>query len=300
MEAEAPLLVAVTSLPGADGGAATAAAVGVALARSGASRSRSAWSLSTPSRLHARARRLSPRPPHARSSPRFACDLPAVARGALCAVSAAGDALAGGDRGVAACTERPPWSYGAIPTTWRELVDTGEVGAAVLRADTKASRPLTALAARELIASGIPTGVVPRPPGLVATRRALAGIEPGGELGLRAAPTSPGGSCVRRTARRRRSRCSSPWRSIVAGVLLAILGSAATGASRFQRAADLAAVSAARSMRDDHHRLFLPRGASQRPSEPRTPERLRVPAAGDRCCSRGGCGERRSRGVDAL
>ncbi|MDQ3759637.1 MAG: transglycosylase SLT domain-containing protein, partial [Actinomycetota bacterium] len=46
--------------------------------------------------------------------------------------------------------------------------------------------------------------------------------------------------------------------TVVAGVLLAMLGAAATGASRLQRAADLVAVSAARSMRDDHHRLFLP------------------------------------------
>ena len=82
---------------------------------------------------------------------------------------------------------RPQSSSTASPARWRELVDAGEVGAAVLRADAKASRPLTALAARDLISAGTPTCVVPRPPGLVATRRALAGIEPGGELGLRAA-----------------------------------------------------------------------------------------------------------------
>jgi hypothetical protein len=55
----------------------------------------------------------------------------------------------------------------------------------------------------------------------------------------------------------------------MAGVLVAILGAAATGASRYQRAADLAAVSAARSMRDDYPRLFLP---------PRLPNGLPNPA----------------------
>ena len=144
------------------------------------------------------------------------------------------------------------------PETWRELVDTGEVGAAVLRADTKASRPLTALVTRDLdllgdsdlrhAASAGASGDSPRASRDRAGRRARAACSP-----LRPAVRACAG-----VAKRRRSRCSLPWRSVVAGVLLAMLGSAATGASRFQRAADLAAVSAARSMRDDHHRLFLP------------------------------------------
>jgi hypothetical protein len=43
----------------------------------------------------------------------------------------------------------------------------------------------------------------------------------------------------------------------VAGLLLGLLSAAATGGARLQRTADLAAVSAARSLRDDHHRLFV-------------------------------------------
>jgi LAS superfamily LD-carboxypeptidase LdcB len=140
---------------------------------------------------------------------------------------------------------------------WRELIDTGEIGAAVLRADTKASRALAALAARELISAGTPTCVMPRPPGLVATRRALAGIEPGGELGRRA------GRFARRFMRGQGGQATPitlflTLAAVAAGVFLTLVGAAATGASRFQRAADLAAVSAARSLRDDHHRLFLP------------------------------------------
>jgi Transglycosylase SLT domain/D-alanyl-D-alanine carboxypeptidase len=256
MEAEAPLLVAVTSLPGAVGGAATAAAVGVALARSGAS-SEPLGVVLIDAESASR-----PRPTLVSSAPARALeaslqvDLPAVARGTLCTVTAAGNNLPEaiemcGLHGAGAVVVR------SDPETWRELVDTGEVVAAVLRADTKASRPLTALVTRDLIASGISTGVVPRPPGLVATRRALAGIEPGGELGLRAA------RFARRFVRAQNGQAAPitlflALAVVVVGALLAMLGSAATGASRFQRAADLAAVSAARSMRDDHHRLFLP------------------------------------------
>ena len=112
----------------------------------------------------------------------------------------------------------------------------------------------------ELRRAGHGVGVVTRAPGLVATRRALAGIEPGGPLGRR--------------AERLASRLLTPHSdergqalplvlglalaTVLAGLVLAILGVAATGGARLQRAADLAAVSAARSMRDDHHRLFAP------------------------------------------
>jgi LAS superfamily LD-carboxypeptidase LdcB len=254
MTAEDALLVAVTSLPGADGGSATAAAVGVALARTGADEPRGVVVVDD--------EQAAKRPTLVSSGcareleSLLRTDMPAVARGTLCAVRAGGDELA---ETIDACR-----AAGAVavvvhapPDLWRELVDTGGVDAVVLRADAKESRALTALAARELISAGIRTGVVPRPPGIVSTRRALAGIEPGGDLGLRSA----------RFARRflgGQAGQAMPvtlffaLAAIVVGVLLAIVGSAATGASRFQRAADLAAVSAARSLRDDHARLFVP------------------------------------------
>ncbi len=255
MEAEAPLLVAVTSLPGAAGGAATAAAVGVAVARMGAREPLGVVVVDTESSSRPRPTLVSSAAARGLES-RLRTDLPAVARGAICAVTATKESL---PDAIDICRESGAATVvvHGEPALWRELVDTGEIDAAVIRADTKASRPLTALAARDLISAGTPTCVMPRPPGLVATRRALAGIESGGELGLRSA------RFARRFVRAQDGQAAPltlflALATVVAGMLLAILGSAATGASRFQRAADLAAVSAARSLRDDHHRLFLP------------------------------------------
>ena len=185
MEAEAPLLVAVTSLPGAAGGAATAAAVGVAVARIDGREPLGVVVVDTESGSRPRPTLVSSTAARSLES-RLRMDLPAVARGAICAVTATKESL---PDAIDICRESGAATVvvHGEPALWRELVDTGEVGAAVLRADTKASRPLTALAARDLISAGTPTCVMPRPPGLVATRRALAGIESGGELGLRSA-----------------------------------------------------------------------------------------------------------------
>ena len=255
MADSAPLLVAVTALPGADGGAASAAAVGVAIARTGAQEPLGVVVMETGSGSRLRPTLVSSGAARALEST-LRTDLPAVARGALCCVMAAAESL---PEAIDVCR-----SSGAAavvihgePDLWRDLIDTGEVGGAVLRADATESRPLVAISARELIAAGTPTGVLPRPPGLVATRRALAGIEPGGELGRRTS------RFVRRLMCAQRGQAMPvtlflSLAAIVAGVLIATLGAAATGASRFQRAADLAAISAARSMRDDHPRLFVP------------------------------------------
>ena len=255
MTAERTLVVAVTSLPGAQGGSATAAAVGVALARAAGAAPLGVIVLDQASSLRRRPTLVSSAPARELEA-ELAAEVPAAARGAVCAVGAADADLpvalevcrAAGARAVVVHAQAP---------AWRELVDSGEAGAAVLRADAREARPLTALAARELIQSGLPTGVVPRAPGVVAARRALAGIEPGGELGSRSA---------RFAKRFLRSQAGQAMpitvflamATILAGVVLAVIGAAATGSSRFQRAADLAAVSAARSMREDHHRLFLP------------------------------------------
>ncbi len=135
-------------------------------------------------------------------------------------------------------------------------------GGAVLRADLPAERALAAMAVMELRERGVVARVASRPLGRVASRRALAGLEVGGAAGRR----------VARLARGLRPRVT-PWAErgqallltlgaalailFVAG-LLAALGGAVTGASRTQRAADLAALSGARSMRDDFPRLFAP------------------------------------------
>ena len=83
--------------------------------------------------------------------------------------------------------------------------------------------------------------------------------------------------------------------TILAGLVLALLGVAATGGARLQRAADLAAVSAARSMRDDHHRLFVPARTSEGGPNPahlsEREYRARARAAAERALPR----ERRGR-----
>ncbi len=110
-----------------------------------------------------------------------------------------------------------------------------------------------------------------RPIGLVPARRALAGLEPGGESGRRAArfaarlaPAARWSS--RRLGGRLRAERAQAMPAVlgvcllvvaVAAILLAI-GGAATAKGRLQRSADLAAISAARSMRDDFPRLFVP------------------------------------------
>ncbi|MGH2953092.1 MAG: transglycosylase SLT domain-containing protein [Solirubrobacterales bacterium] len=172
---------------------------------------------------------------------------------------------------------------------WRPLLGDERlaVDAAVLRAELPAQRSLTALAVRELHADGIRAAVVRRPPGRVGSRRALAGLEPGGEasrtavrLARRLLGSRPstgfsigGAAAPLRVGRREESPAvgrvteSGQAMPLVLGavfvlvfcaLLLAALGGAVTGKARAQRVADLAALSGARSMRDDFDRLFVP------------------------------------------
>ena len=141
---------------------------------------------------------------------RLRLDLPAVARGAICAVGATEESLPEAidlcrDSGAAAVVSN------AEPTTWREILDGGAVGAAVLRADAKAARALTALAA-----AGADQAPAPRR----ASCRALQGLwrrgaplpESSRAASLGCAPgASRGGCCGRKRDRRRPSPCS--WRS---------------------------------------------------------------------------------------
>ena len=144
------------------------------------------------------------------------------------------------------------------PAAWREALDDPELAVAgvVVRADPREHRHLLALLAAELRDDGIPLRVATRPLGLVGARRALAGLDPGG----------PAAGRARRIAGR-----LAPARGqalpLVAGLCfvtllvataLAALGGAVAATSRDQRAADLSALSAARSMRDDLPRLTAP------------------------------------------
>ena len=254
-DGEQPLsdLVVVTAAPGASGALAAAAALGVSAARrEGHGRGVIVCEVAV-------ARR---RPTLVSSAParalevRLQGEVRAAARGALCWATLDPDrwreeldrCRLAGACAVIAC-------LGSV--AWRELVAETSPAAAVLRADLATHRSLAALAAIELRRSGIPAGVVTRAPGLVASRRALAGIEPGGPVGRRA---------DRLLARVRRAEDGQALplvlglalATVLAGLALALLGAAATAGGRLQRGADLAAISAARSMRDDHARLFLP------------------------------------------
>ncbi len=128
--------------------------------------------------------------------------------------------------------------------------------AALLRADLDHDRALTALAVGELRERGLRAGVLKRPLGWMASRRARAGTLPSGaggglparlvrrllDEGGQALPLALGGAFV----------------LIVAALAMVAIAGAVTGKGRVQRAADLAAISAARSMRDDLPRLLSP------------------------------------------
>jgi transglycosylase-like protein with SLT domain/D-alanyl-D-alanine carboxypeptidase-like protein/putative Flp pilus-assembly TadE/G-like protein len=126
-------------------------------------------------------------------------------------------------------------------------------------------RSLAALAVDELGRRGLSARVATRSPPALGVRRALAGIRAGGALSEQAA------GIARRLLRLSRPGAADAQRGqalpavlgvgvvlILAALALAAIGAAVTGKGRVQRAADLAALSAARSMRDDIERLLAP------------------------------------------
>ncbi len=150
---------------------------------------------------------------------------------------------------------------------WVQALDWGLPNAGgCLLVSLPAERSLAALAVGEMGARGLPAGIATEAPGPLAARRALAGARPGGGVSATAR------RIVRRLLRLGRTGASRPARSgqalpallgaslilLLAAVALASIGGAATGRGRVQRAADLAALSAVRSMRDDVPRLLAP------------------------------------------
>ncbi len=129
-----------------------------------------------------------------------------------------------------------------------------------------AERSLAALAVDELARRGLPCRVATRAPGQLAARRALAGVRAGGWvselgvgivrrlLGLGRGPASAG----RERGQALPALLGAALILILAALALAAIGGAATGRGRVQRAADLAALSAVRSMRDNTPRLLAP------------------------------------------
>ena len=144
--------------------------------------------------------------------------------------------------------------------------------AALLRSSRGAERSLLALVSTELIGAGIRLKVWAPPIGLIAARRALAGLEPGGESGRRAARFAARLASPPRPPRARRlpglfaaERAQAlpavlgvALVTIAVALILLAIGGAATAKGRLQRSVDLVALSAARSMRNDFPRLFVP------------------------------------------
>jgi hypothetical protein len=141
------------------------------------------------------------------------------------------------------------------------------ITAGCLLVSLPAERSLAALAVGELDRRELPARVATRPPGPLVARRALAGLRPGGGasrsarliarrlLGLRGGDREPSKPGARR-GQALPALLGAGLILILAAMALAAIGGAATGRGRVQRAADLAALSAVRSMRDDIPRLL--------------------------------------------
>ncbi len=126
---------------------------------------------------------------------------------------------------------------------------------ALLRADLDVDRALTALAVGDLHGRGLRVAVLKRPLSWVAARRALSGTPTGKGGGL------PTRVCARLLEERGQAlplALGSIFVLVMATLALVAIAGAITGVGRVQRAADLAAISTARSMRDDLPRLLSP------------------------------------------
>jgi hypothetical protein len=135
--------------------------------------------------------------------------------------------------------------------------------AGLLRADLPGDRPLAALAVTELRELRLAARIASRPLGRVAARRALAGLEAGGAVAGRMGRLASGllgraGSPPEERGQALLMALGAVFVILFAASLLAALGGALTGTARAQRAADLVALSGARSLRDDFPLLFTP------------------------------------------
>lgn len=269
--AEPAAVVIATSVGGAGGGAALAAAVGVAAA-GGSPERRPAAVLLVDLDRSPRTRgptMLASAPARELEDVVRALGAPftaAAARGHLCQLALDGED--GLDRVAELLAARLPASLVVVhvpESLWSEAIADGRFGAraGLLQADLPADRALVALAVRELHERGLRAKVAGRALGRVAARRALAGIEPGGAISRRAARFAASflSLSVERGGQRGQALIAvlgAVAALIFAALVLTAIGGAVTGKARVQRAADLAALSGARAMRDDFERLFAP------------------------------------------
>ena len=183
----------------------------------------------------------------------------ASARGHLCHLPVQPNAAALAELGAAAAAAGADLVIVHLPPSlWRAGLDADELAprGGMLLVELPRERSLAALAVTELRQRGCRAKVTTRPPQALAARRALAGVRPGGGLS-------------ERMGRVARVLLGEPGQALPAvlgaaavllsvGLVLVAIGGAVTGKSRVQRAADLAALSAARSMRDELPRLLAP------------------------------------------
>lgn len=154
---------------------------------------------------------------------------------------------------------------------WVPALDSGESFAgACLLVSLPGERSLAALAVGESERRGVAARIATRAPGPLAARRALAGSRPGGAcselahriarrlLGLGRGRRGPPDTPAARRGQALPALLGGGLILILAALALTAIGGAASGRGRVQRAADLAALSAVRSMRDDVSRLLAP------------------------------------------
>jgi len=273
----APTVVLATAIGRSGGSASLAAAVGVATAARERSRGVLLVDLDPPGRGRGPTVLASDRARELEDAVR-ALGAPygaAAARGRLCYLPLAqppeADANGADDRGgdgdrlelVARLLDAELDASAVIvhvpQSLWPSAVADHRLGArsALIRAELPADRALAALAVRELRDRGLRAKVVSRPLGLVASRRALAGIDPTGAASNRVAGLARA-LVAGQAGQGLPLVLGSAAALLFTALALVAIGAAVTGKGRAQRAADLAALSGARAMRDDFERLFAP------------------------------------------
>jgi hypothetical protein len=260
------VIVLCTEAAGARDGLAQAAAVAVAAAgREGAAllvaleaepRRRSGTLLAAPG-----ARELE-------EAARAAGFATASARGHLCVVSlpAADESIDALEALEALAAGRPV--FASVPgKLWGAALAVSGAVAGLLSARLPRDRSLATLVAFDLRERGMRAKVAVRPLGRLAGLRALGGIDPGGTAARRAARIAHALAGERGQALP--TLLGAGAAVIAASLFLVAIGGAVTGKGRAQRGADLAAISAARSMRDDIPRLSAPVRLSDGSANPR-------------------------------
>jgi Transglycosylase SLT domain/D-alanyl-D-alanine carboxypeptidase len=191
-------------------------------------------------------------------------DRDAAARGHLChlALSDSGDPVPELEEAIS--SSNPALVVVRVPAAlWVPALEAQgleTVGGCVL-VSLPSERSLAALAVDELGRRRIRPRIATRPPPPLAARRALAGARAGGRTSARAdrilrALLGLGGQG--RSGQSLPAILGAGLVLIACALILAAIVGAVTGKGRVQRAADLAALSAARSMRDDIQRLLAP------------------------------------------